>query len=373
MSDDLKQPIPRVDRANRKTLAKALTVRGILPENELEELRAQCSVFNSTLSIVPITPAVVDVYSTESHPVIPEIASASMSSVQITPISEPVSKKTSTKIIVSPTEVAQQGQMVNLCRNRVPYSVNFDSWRVPKYSGSTDIREFFVRLEEISRARCYPVNELGTALPEFLEGRALMFYRVTFDERNSWCQLKQTFLKRFDTPEADSTRRLEILTASQQPLESAGDFICRVTLLNQSLESPLRLGDVLKALKRGLHERYANVLVARRPTTIQDLDEVCTELESVTVSPPIHSSQFYHSNRKPPVRTVTVPFSNSSSLKCFNCGKAGHMARHCFAKKKIQDKKPDPSPTSSRMQPPFRKFIPDLTKPPPTLAQTKNG
>jgi hypothetical protein len=247
-------------------------------------------------------------------------------------------------------------------------STNFASWPVEHFVGKSDVREFFTRLEELALSRNYPIELLGSSLPEFVAERALTFHRASNFSGKSWTAIKAAYIKRFDTPDANGLRRVEILTATQQPLESAGDFISRIVILNQSLESPLRASEIIKSIKRGLDQRYATAIVARQPSSLEEIEGLCTELETITVSLPKSSFKNPPPVAVRPLNPTLFRKPPTPSIKCYQCGKMGHIARNCRT-----TPRPTVAPVNQARLPRSTKSsnvsMPDLSRPPPLMKQ----
>jgi hypothetical protein len=353
--------IPRVSQSNSKTLNKALRLRGLVPSVGLLSLRKQCIEYNSKLTDSVSSSSSVDIHtsglSSETESIV------SLSHTTATSVNE------LSNVDIDPKSTSSSDLMERPRQLRPLHcATNFASWPVKHFVGKSDVREFFTRLEELAASRNYPIELLSSSLPEFVADRALTFHRASNFSGKSWTAIKAAYVKRFDSPDANSLRRVEILTATQQPLESAGDFISRIVILNQSLESPLRASDIIKSIKRGLDQRYATAIVARRPSSLQEIEELCTELETITVSVPKPSFK-----NPPPV--VVRPQNPTQfrkpltpSIKCYQCGRMGHVARLCRT-----NPRPTVAPVNRARLPRSTKSsnvsMPDLSRPPPLMKQ----
>jgi hypothetical protein len=375
MADSLNMLIPRVERATCKSLAKALTQRGIVPEVGLDLLRAQCSEYNSRCiseirpeEILDSPRSVLEADARVATIVRPEtpLPPSSLNTLtgdfqDLSVTNRPSStRKIGSNPIPSQTYHAQ------------PPAVNFSSWPVRPFNGTGDVREFFMRLEEIAKSRRYPLEFLSLALPEFVTDRALVFQRTTCSENRTWSEVKASYFKRFESADTACDKRIRILTSSQGASETSGDYISRIVLINQSLESPLRSTDLLKALKRGLNSRFANALIARRPASVEELEDICLELERLT--PPVAKTSVpaFRNQPRPQTNRISSASFHSSSITCFSCGRTGHIARNCYTKNRPSlpqrgRKYNGVTPTS------IRNLKTDLTRPPPSFVdKSKN-
>jgi hypothetical protein len=200
-----------------------------------------------------------------------------------------------------------------------PRNIDFSRWPVEPFDGSGDVRAFFTRIEEIARSRRCRVKSLTTALTEFLRERALTFYRLKATPDLSWEQLKTLFLRRFESPDFMRDRRMALWTSSQNPNELAIDFVSRVQELNAGLDQPLTDSEMVSVLVKGFRPEYHAVLAASAPSTTLAVERVSTALDQLRKpTQPI-----------PPSQTAAMAPVTLSKVKCYSCGRLGHIAREC--------------------------------------------
>ncbi|RVE39953.1 hypothetical protein evm_015397 [Chilo suppressalis] len=78
--------------------------------------------------------------------------------------------------------------------------INLNSFNL-KYDGSTCVRNFIERLEEIRHAREIPQSRMLTAFSDLLEDSALIWYRSNKDNFNSYSDLLINLREDFDIPD----------------------------------------------------------------------------------------------------------------------------------------------------------------------------
>lgn len=225
-------------------------------------------------------------------------------------------------------------------------SPTIHNWGV-KFSGSSDIRDFVLRVEELARCRRIELSFVVTAFPDLLEGRALSWFRTIFKETLTWPELKGLLLQRFDK-NANQTEALKaLLTMKQQYNQSVVDYVEDVQLANLRLNLPLPEDQITDLVCNSLLPKYAVVIAYFDDKNIESLVNVCKRFErSLTLSDGSDSKandfkkttsfKPYRQNNSSSTSTATstltsstsTPF-NKSKFRCSFCNAQGHTKPFC--------------------------------------------
>lgn len=244
-----------------------------------------------------------------------------------------------------------------------PVCVPLHKWNL-SYDGTTDVRNFIERVEELALSRNVSTVSLFSSAVELFSGIALDWYRVNRALFTSWSDIVSALKEEFEL--LDHERRLlaQIRATVQLQKETLGSFITRVSLLNNRLSSKLPEEEILEILQCNMLPRYIQKLSLSVIPDISTLKKLGKMIEladsrsgeratpSNTISNPRNSGHSanntsenfnnsargnYHKRNFTPNNVENIHDNNKRSpskfnsreVYCFRCGRPGVKAPSC--------------------------------------------
>lgn len=340
--------ISDINGLSKEEMIKVLTERNIVPEGTLSSMREQARSFNKNLK--------------EGDTSDINIGGDNSGSTQNT-----TTGNNNITNFEKPTTVTN-----NYYQSVITSSSSVHSWGL-KFSGSTDVRDFILRIEEISRSRNVELSSVVTSFSDLLEGRALAWYRTIFDDSLTWSTLKKILIARFDVC-TNQTEALKALFAMKQKFSQAiVEYVEDVQLANLRLDVPLSEEQLVDLVCDSLQPKYALAIAYFSEKSLSALVSVCTKFDKLSVDKPVphfnaspkpnfsKSSYSSYSNRahysqqpcppqaqgshtprgssnqasfSPRASSSNSSFNSKKTFNCFYCKEQGHTKKYCEKWKK---------------------------------------
>lgn len=168
--------------------------------------------------------------------------------------------------IVTRSQSKSTSKMPKQVEDGSGYSTSSSADSVPvfkwglSFDGSTDVRHFIERVDELAIARNVSSASLFSSAIDLFSGSALDWFRVNRVSFKSWDEIIVALKDEFEL--LDHERRLvaQIRNTAQLQKENLGSFITRVMLLNNRLSSKLPDDEILEILQCNMLPRYIQKL-----------------------------------------------------------------------------------------------------------------
>lgn len=264
--------------------------------------------------------------------------------------------------------------------------VPVNQWRISfsaevKSDVKTDlnIHDFLEQVQMFSRAECISEDELLRQMVHLLHGRARAWYQNVYQHINSWADFVRAIKDKFLPLDYHFNLLVEIENRFQRKDEPAGSFINDMELRFRSLPQPLYESHKVHIIRKNLLASYAMPLANMDIRTVKQLEECCKRIESAKL---ILQARIDRAQKKPDhgryrreiayleegysepesevdvavvksrehgkSRSASVPRvrketqkqndktganyndkDKKSEMKCYRCGRLGHMRKDC--------------------------------------------
>lgn len=139
------------------------------------------------------------------------------------------------------------------------------------YDGSTCVRSFIERVEELADSRGVSKSDLFSSAIELFTGDALNWFRVNRSIFNSWCEIVAGLKDEFELLDQDKRLVAQLRATCQTPKENLGSFITKVLLINNRLSKKLPEDEILDILQCNMLPRYIHKLSLTEISNIASL------------------------------------------------------------------------------------------------------
>lgn len=204
------------------------------------------------------------------------------------------------------------------------------SWNL-KFTGESDVTEFFYRIDDFMRSREVPERKILKCFADLLGGKALDYYRIIRDNVTSLADLISKF-RGFFTP-IDSNFALE--KSIREHRQSSGQllslYILEMQSMNSRLSVPLSEGNLIEIIKHNLSPAYASLLAVSDINTLDQLITLGKRFEAYSGSSPSTSQSVKQPKHNKQVTVVNSKFikRQTTSVVCKKCKKTGHSYKQC--------------------------------------------
>ncbi|RVE49340.1 hypothetical protein evm_005955 [Chilo suppressalis] len=229
-------------------------------------------------------------------------------------------------------------------------TINLNSLTL-KYNGSSCVRSFIERLEELRQAREIPQSRMLTAFSDLLEDSALAWFRSNKANFNSYSDLLIHLREDFDIPDLDYQLKNEIRQRTQARQETIVSYISTMQGMFARLSIPMSVDEQLEILMHNIRPEFMKELALHNVDSILTLKQLGKRLELAQVraekfSEP-NSNQLQVSNDlqsrrikniyKPTrqISTVTYPNNFSNNMICMRCQSREHFTTECVNSREI--------------------------------------
>lgn len=216
-----------------------------------------------------------------------------------------------------------------------------------KYDGTTCVRVFIERLEELRQARNIPENHMLLAFSDLLDKSVLHWYRNNKCNFQTYPQLLECLREDFDIPDLDYKLLNEIRQRTQSRTETIVVYLSTMQGMFSRLATPLSSKDQLEILMHNIRPEYMKDLAFQRVDSIDSLKHYCKQLELARTRADQFSEPNFSNFRitsdlhaRPPLKSFnkqvsaldvasTSNTSNQVTMKCFRCNKTNHYTNQC--------------------------------------------
>lgn len=237
---------------------------------------------------------------------------------------------------------SQTTNIVNNYYQSINTNTSVHSWGI-KFSGSSDVRDFIQRVEELSRCRHIELSSVVTSFADLLEGKALSWYRTIYKDSLSWPDLRNLLVARFDRC-INQTEALKALFAMKQKFnQSVVDYVDEIKLANLRLDVHLTEEQLVDLVSDSLLPKYALAIAYFAEKDLSSLVNVCRRFEKHSVDKPL--PHFTSPQATSSSSTHSSSSNSRKTLNCFYCKAQGHTKPFCrkwkFDSQKNYDKRRD--------------------------------
>ncbi|KAI8422688.1 hypothetical protein MSG28_006459 [Choristoneura fumiferana] len=214
------------------------------------------------------------------------------------------------------------------------------------FDGTTCVRAYLQRLEELCHSRGIPHHALFLSAVELFSGSALTWYRGVKTALVDWSDLKAKLIQEFLPLDFDDRLLAEIRNRTQGAHESALNFVSVLLNYFSRLTRDVSEEEKLRIIRTNLRPQYLAALALEPVDSISDLKRKCKLLEHSfaqvsafhepsrasdhTVAPDLA----YRSRSSGHVEVVQLAEAagTGTSLFCVRCRVHGHSVRTCASK-----------------------------------------
>lgn len=206
-----------------------------------------------------------------------------------------------------------------------------------KYGGTTCVRTYLQRLDELCVARRISVEALFQGAVELFTHHALVWFRGVKDLYDSWVDLRQALLEEFLPVDFDKRLLIEIRNRTQGPAESSQHFINSMLNYFTRLTVPVGEAERLNIIQYNLRPSFVRALALEVIPSLSCLKMKCRMIENSIAraadfhEPPKSSEHtlapdlaYPHSRTNPKLELV-----ESRPLFCVRCRIVGHLLKDC--------------------------------------------
>lgn len=212
------------------------------------------------------------------------------------------------------------------------------------YNGTTCVKAFLQRLDELCRSRGITDSRLFNSAAELFTDEALSWYRGILNEVNDWAQLKDLLLVEYLPSDYDQKLMQELLSRTQGPDESIVNYLSIMKNYFIRLSTPLSDKVMLDIVMLNIQPYYSTQLALEKTDTWAELKRKCKLVEVANdrarrfTNPPVVSSSsvapdlgYKPKSSRPAPKVAAVEAPEIPSSFCVRCRVKGHSLKSCTA------------------------------------------
>lgn len=215
------------------------------------------------------------------------------------------------------------------------------SWNL-KFSGDSDVTDFFLRIDDYRRSRDTPERKVLKCFADLLSGKALDYYRHIRDGVSSLSELQDLFRSFFTSIDNDYTLEKTIREHRQSPGQSLHFYILEMQTMNARLTTKLSETTLLQIIKHNILPSYGHLLAVDDSNSIQNLIAIGKRFEAYSGLPgstnnskttkqikQINEIKTYNQRNFKSNNTQRQVNNKNNQLTCKKCKKSGHSYQQC--------------------------------------------
>ncbi|MEI3777135.1 hypothetical protein [Pectobacterium brasiliense] len=223
-----------------------------------------------------------------------------------------------------------------------PFNLNSLNLR---FNGTTCVRIFLERLEELRQAREIPHSRMLSAFSDLLEDSALAWFRSNKNNFLNYFDLIKQLKEDFDIPDLDYRLKNDIRQRTQAKHETIVSYLSTMQGMFSRLSSPMSNEEQLEILMHNIRPEYITELALNDIESIEQLKQLCKRLELARVRAekfvepnlnkyqPNRSKNFTY--QKNQVSAVSSNYDPVVSKFCLRCKGNNHYTHQCFRSREI--------------------------------------
>jgi hypothetical protein len=255
----------------------------------------------------------------------------------------------------APPSVEKEESKVFFIKDR---PVNLNSLNL-KFDGTTCVRVFIERLEELRQARNISEEHILSAFSDLLESSALHWFRSNKSSIFTYKQLLKNLKNDFDIPDLDYKLLGEIRQRTQAKNETIVVYLSTMQGMFSRLTYSLSEREQLEILMHNIRPEYMKELALHDINTIDRLKFYCKQLELARsradhfIEPAFNNfkitSDLHHKSTSKSVGKQVSALNEPSSsrqgdrmdstdrrnMKCFRCNADTHFTNQCKSRELV--------------------------------------
>lgn len=238
------------------------------------------------------------------------------------------------------TKVEEQQMAHMQCSN-----VNVNKWGL-KFDGTTDVRSFLERVDELCSANNVPISKIFASASELFSEQALLWFRGIRNQVTSWRELRELLMEEFDPVDYEYRLMSEVRARTQGAEEPVHIYFAVMSCMFNRLSCPPSEREKLEILLHNIRPSFSEQLALIEINSIQELKAKCRILEAArqrseffaeptraggrTLNP---NFGYKPSKTKTTVSAVAAPPQEKQRFSCFKCREPGHSYKECKNKR----------------------------------------
>ncbi|XP_067613243.1 RB1-inducible coiled-coil protein 1-like [Eurosta solidaginis] len=236
---------------------------------------------------------------------------------------------------------ALRGRIQELQLNRPAVSASNPKVKTPSFDGSVPFQVFKLQFEKTSAANNWNAEDKVAALFVALKGPAAeILQTIPEGERNNYEALMAAVERRYGSEHRKQIFQIELQNRYQKANETLQEFASDIERLAHlsNADAPVEYTERVKiqSFINGIRdvETKRAIYANPKPTFAETVSQALIQETASLLCKPVFKARRVEVERPEWVDAILEALKGSQKrsekvIKCFKCGKSGHIARHC--------------------------------------------